>query len=563
MINVFHGTDKKTHDAFQAWRRTHVDGFQMTERSAGVFTIHWAQDKRENDAGRGCAHQGGSSNGYRYDGNSCYTTARKVCSNSIAELRAWAEQHDYVTKSCSHCDKGVFRFPEEGENPNPAEHEQTLPEEVALAKRVFETEFPNSSERHAVLELLLSSIKTANSVAPNAWAVTLFRDGLRLNVGQVEVFIVGHEYVGLNCVGSPAAPVNGIQSRAMEYRSMPQPQCRYECKAPDLHRLSDSVLRAHRQFVELAARSPSGNPRAGTRFRKSHCEGLVKYATDFVSADGSVLEQARSMPAYLFLWNPRQDTASFRDFDQVCADAARGRPYETRWICPSRKPQPGDVAVLQRTGKEHNGVFALGVITRSAYKHRGVQVVKLRLDSFLPLGEELSRAAIVAAARYERPWMPMASGNVVPQPVAEAILKLWKRPSVPSPGEESLGDPVFEALEGEPSQQIVRHWKREAALRKAKVAAALSCHGRLACEVPGCGFDFAQAYGSVGAGYAHVHHLQPLASREKPQQTRLSDLAIVCANCHAMIHRNGGCRDMTSLLADKRALMFGLSESAS
>lgn len=554
MINVFHGTDKKTHDAFQAWRRTHVDGFHMTERAAGAFTIHWAQDKRENDAGRGCAHQGGSSNRYRHDGGSCYTTARKVCSNSVAELRAWAVQRDYVTKSCSHCDKGDFRFPDEGDNPVPDGHPQTLAEEAALAKQVFESEFPNTLERRTVVELLLSSIKTANSVAPNAWAVTLFRNGFRLNVGQVEVLIVGHEYVGLNCVGSPTAPVSNIESRAMEYRSMPQPQCRYECKAPDLHRLSDSVLSAHRQFVELAARSPSGKPRAGTSFRKSHCEGLVKYATDFVNTDGSVLEHTRSMPAYLFLWNPRQDNASFRDFDQVCADAATGLPYETSWTCPSRNPQPGDIALLQRTGREHNGVFAIGVITRGAYEQRGVQVVGLRLDSFLPLGEELSRADIVATARYERPWMPMASGNIVPEPLLEAILKLWKRPSVPPADEESAGDPAalaeeLEALEGEQRQQMVRHRKREAALRAAKVAAALSRHGRLACEVPGCGFDFAQTYGSVGAAYAHVHHLQPLASRERPQQTRLSDLAIVCANCHAMIHRNGGCRDMASLLA--------------
>ena len=177
----------------------------------------------------------------------------------------------------------------------------------------------------------------------------------------------------------------------------------------------------------------------------------------------------------------------------------------------------------------------------------------MRLDAFLPLSEELSRADIVATAKYERPWMPMASGNVVPQPLLEAILSLWKRPSVPPEDEGSADDPdepsdELEALEGERQQRIVRHRKREAALRAAKITDALSRHGRLACEVPGCGFDFAQAYGSFGTGYAHVHHLQPLASREKPQHTRLSDLAIVCANCHAMIHRNGGCRDMTLLL---------------
>jgi hypothetical protein len=51
MISVFHGDNRPTHEAFQAWRRGHADSFHMTERASGVFTVHWAQDKRENQAG--------------------------------------------------------------------------------------------------------------------------------------------------------------------------------------------------------------------------------------------------------------------------------------------------------------------------------------------------------------------------------------------------------------------------------------------------------------------------------------------------------------------------------
>ena len=57
-----------------------------------------------------------------------------------------------------------------------------------------------------------------------------------------------------------------------------------------------------------------------------------------------------------------------------------------------------------------------------------------------------------------------------------------------------------------------------------------------ACSV--CGFDFERAYGSIGSGFIHVHHLNPLASakgcrRVNPQ----SDLRPVCPNCHEMLHR--------------------------
>ncbi len=111
MINIFHGNDEETHQKFQAWRKANVDGFHMTESTVGIFTIHYTQDKRKNSAGRGCMHQGGSDNEYLEDKDGCYTTARKVCSNSLAELIAWATENGFTTKNCKHCDTKRFPFP--------------------------------------------------------------------------------------------------------------------------------------------------------------------------------------------------------------------------------------------------------------------------------------------------------------------------------------------------------------------------------------------------------------------------------------------------------------------
>ena len=111
MISVFHGDNAGTHDAFQSWRRANPDGFHMTESAAGRFTIHYAQDRRENSAGRGCLHQGCNDNEYRADKGGCYTAARKVCSNSLAELVAWATERGYSATSCKHCDTTQFPFP--------------------------------------------------------------------------------------------------------------------------------------------------------------------------------------------------------------------------------------------------------------------------------------------------------------------------------------------------------------------------------------------------------------------------------------------------------------------
>jgi len=52
-----------------------------------------------------------------------------------------------------------------------------------------------------------------------------------------------------------------------------------------------------------------------------------------------------------------------------------------------------------------------------------------------------------------------------------------------------------------------------------------------------CGFDFGMTYGSVGQGYIEVHHVLPLHA-SGPVLTRLTDLVLLCSNCHRMIHRS-------------------------
>lgn len=86
--------------------------------------------------------------------------------------------------------------------------------------------------------------------------------------------------------------------------------------------------------------------------------------------------------------------------------------------------------------------------------------------------------------------------------------------------------------------RLVSHLRRERdrAIVEAKKAAALNAKGRLCCEV--CGFDFAATYGAYGEGFCEVHHLVPLSAASDSVTTTLDDLAIVCSNCHRIIHRS-------------------------
>lgn len=55
------------------------------------------------------------------------------------------------------------------------------------------------------------------------------------------------------------------------------------------------------------------------------------------------------------------------------------------------------------------------------------------------------------------------------------------------------------------------------------------------CSV--CGMDFESTYGERGKNFIHVHHLDPLSSNTGERDTRFVDLAMVCPNCHAMLHK--------------------------
>lgn len=61
---------------------------------------------------------------------------------------------------------------------------------------------------------------------------------------------------------------------------------------------------------------------------------------------------------------------------------------------------------------------------------------------------------------------------------------------------------------------------------------------KLECEV--CLTDFHLVYGELGHGFIEAHHKIPVAQLDGKTPTKIDDLAMVCSNCHRMLHRSGG-----------------------
>jgi len=74
---------------------------------------------------------------------------------------------------------------------------------------------------------------------------------------------------------------------------------------------------------------------------------------------------------------------------------------------------------------------------------------------------------------------------------------------------------------------------------------ALQKYGKLQCEV--CKFDFYDSYGEIGYGFIEAHHTVPVSQLTSEVLTSVEDIALVCSNCHSMLHRKRPWLDIAKL----------------
>jgi 5-methylcytosine-specific restriction protein A len=255
----------------------------------------------------------------------------------------------------------------------------------------------------------------------------------------------------------------------------------------------------------------------------------------------------------------------WKDLALRANENAAGKIVYEPWSCSANFKQirKNDRAFLVKLGKEKpKGIMASGWISslpkigphfdpEKAALGKKAHYVDCDWEKLLNpyIDEPLPISKLQKGKLAGMHWTPQNSGILIPDEIANELEELWKSHT----GKTSLGsvfaDDEIKAFEGEEKITFIRHRKREQKLRDAKLNATKhENQGRLICEVPGCGFNFEKVYGQLGKDFAHVHHLKPLGDRESPSETSIDDLAIVCANCHAMIHRGGKCRSLDKLI---------------
>lgn len=166
-------------------------------------------------------------------------------------------------------------------------------------------------------------------------------------------------------------------------------------------------------------------------------------------------------------------------------------------------------------------------------KFRSPQSVTYKLQNFVAIDPSRSTDGFSHGGKRDREvFDQFASDPGELHEVATAIRA--NLGSLSSEEAEESEESIEEAEEGQLLTRLHRKRERSAKLRKAKKEAVEKETGRLACEA--CDLDFNERYGSRGKGFIECHHIVPLHTLKPKQRTKISDLALLCPNCHRILH---------------------------
>lgn len=199
------------------------------------------------------------------------------------------------------------------------------------------------------------------------------------------------------------------------------------------------------------------------------------------------------------------------------------------------------------TSEKHPEIVQLSELLNSLPIHarpsktttfRNPDGVYMKLCNFLRFDPNYEGRGLIAGSKLdEEIWNEFAADRKRLSETTSIITKSYKNLTFPQTNtqEVEIVDEDEEFPEGKIITRLHRLRERSSTLTKRKKLLVLKQDGTLTCEA--CDFNFAKVYGNSGIGYIECHHNMPLSTLSKSKSVRLSELSLVCSNCHRMIHR--------------------------
>ena len=171
-------------------------------------------------------------------------------------------------------------------------------------------------------------------------------------------------------------------------------------------------------------------------------------------------------------------------------------------------------------------------------KFRNANGVGLKLSNFLAIDPDYEGKGMQAYSKLDEEvfyefYEKRKELSILAEKIKASISDSRLRNKLYSIDNDDLNDFV---KEGEVIYKLHKYRERNSKITKDKKERYFKANGKLDCEI--CSFDFYAIYGEIGKGFIECHHRKPLSELEPNTKTKLSDLALVCANCHRMLHRS-------------------------
>lgn len=237
----------------------------------------------------------------------------------------------------------------------------------------------------------------------------------------------------------------------------------------------------------------------------------------------------------LLTWNPNK--WEWQNLDDMVEETAQLGSCLDKWsVGRSKDIAAGDRFYLLHLGKEPRGIMASGWVTSEPESkphwdgsERSALYVDIEYDRLFKPEHVILPISELQAIMPQQHWTPQSSGTFVREDCIAKLESVWVEISGGIP--DAPGESASQFIEGTAFTVRMTRYERDPRNRTACIA-----HHGTACAV--CGFDFKKRYGSLGDGFIHVHHLNPLAETRKAHAPDpVHDMRPVCPNCHAMLHR--------------------------
>jgi hypothetical protein len=411
---------------------------------------------------------------------------------------------------------------------------------------------PDVNARRSWARYALQSVGIARSISANSWEITLFSHGVRLNVGQVAVLELWPGVAVFYCCAPvPIEPSKDLQRQKdwLGYRAVKAETERWRVDVHALPRVPPRLVEKHLELVRLAALGKRASP-----FRAAHSPGVFTYLEGLAS--DAELERQPALPDDKPVAIYDICVYAIRRADALDEDWRQGGVLSftegKSWTRAAK-----ELAAAKRTGVVLPIVFADACGTNHL-------IFRAQIDDVHLLSRGRKAQTRIVASRLEKLASPplktelviadtgrrIPAGHIRSYVICRTPQWLYARDVVSPQAPPEMLDLPEPGTEGR--RKLVQHLIRERnrAVVEEKKRSVLQSTASLACEV--CGFDFHQHYGTLGHGFCEVHHLLALCDASSEVQTKLEDLAVVCANCHRVIHRGGEARELATVRAALR-----------